>query len=64
MIIATIVMLLSHLRISIVVIIKAIESFLSALNISLLRSIRSELINYLIIKYYTKKRLSSNLRIY
>ena len=40
------------------------KSLLNALDILLLSSIRSELINYSIIKHYTKKRLSSDLRIY
>ena len=63
MIIAIIATPLNYLRILIIAIIKTIKSFLSALDILLLSSIRSELINYLIIEYYTKKRLSSDLRI-
>ena len=61
--IAIIVTPLNYLRILIAVITKAIKSLLSALDILLLSSIRSELIDYLIIEYYTKKRSSSNLRI-
>ena len=40
------------------------KSYLSTLDISSLKAIRSEFINYSIVKYYTKKRSSSNLRIY
>ena len=62
-IIAIIVTPSNYLRILIVVIIKTMRSLLSALDILSLSSIRSELINRLIIKYYTKKRPSSDLRI-
>ena len=64
MIIATIATLLNYLRILIVVTIKAMRSLLSALDVPLLSSTRSELINYLITEYYTKKRPSNNSRIY
>ena len=53
----------NYLRILIVVTIKAMRSLLSALDVFPLSSIRSELINRLIVKYYTKKRSSSDLRI-
>ena len=55
---------LNYSRILIIVTIKTIKSLSIALDIFLLSSIRSELINYLIIKYYTKKKSSNNLRIY
>ena len=54
----------NYLRILIIITIKIIRSLLSVLDILLLSSIKSELINYLIIEYYTKKRSSSDLRIY
>ena len=63
-IIAIIVIFLNYLRILIIIITKIIKSLLITLDIFLLNSIKSELINYLIVKHYTKKRSSSNSRIY
>ena len=63
-IIAIIVTLLNYLRILIVAIIKTIRSYSNALNILSLKAIRSEFTNYFIVKYYTKKRSSSDSRIY
>ena len=63
-IIAIIATFLNYLKILIVVIIKTIKSLLNTLDIFLLNSIKSEFINYLIIKHFIKKRSSNNLRIY